>query len=263
MEYSLQSYRLIMEQALASGYAFAPFTETEAATAKRIYLRHDVDYSLEMALRLAQVNAELGVQGTFFVLLRSQVYNLLSAWSHDLVRQIHELGQHLALHAATRGLAPDQIEATLRADFAFVKRNYSMLAPVFSWHNPTADLLRQFSAEQVAHLTNVYSARFIKDIAYFSDSNMRHSADDFLDFIRSGQYSTLQLLFHPLNWVVGGSSMREVLAGTWPYIIREREYELRLNLFYHDRMPEGLPAALLQHFAAQWYQAAEGSRDEA
>lgn len=263
MNYSLQSYRLIIERALASGYDFAPFTEAPTPAARRIYLRHDVDYSLKLALRLAQINAQLGVRGTFFVLLRSQVYNLLSSWSCEIVGRIHELGQHIALHAVVRGSAPEQVGANLLADFEFARSNLPMLSPVFSWHNPTAELIEGgLGSEQLAGLTNAYSARFIKEIAYFSDSNMRHAADDFLEFVSSGKYPTLQLLLHPLNWVVGGGSMRDVFAGTWPYVIREREYEMRLNSFYRERLPDGMPAALLREFSAQWHRVAGVGDDE-
>ena len=266
MNYSLQSYRLIVERALDAGYSFLPFTvgedETASASssssAKLIYLRHDVDYSLEMALEVARVNAALGVGGTFCVLLRSQIYNLLSSWSLDLVRQIDALGQHVALHATVAAGRSQigEMESALRADFEFARRDLPMMSPVFCWHNPTPEAL-ELSAplDRMAGLVNAYSRRFTGDIAYFSDSNLRHSVDDFLRFV-GGEHAALQLLFHPFNWVAGGSSMREVLAGTWPYIIREREREMRLNRAHRQMLPEGMPREVLDDFAERWQLAA-------
>jgi hypothetical protein len=265
MNYSLRSYRSIIEQALAAGYTFAPFTLEETAVNGRIYLRHDVDYSLEMALELARVNADLGVQGTFCVLLRSQVYNLLSPWSQSLVNQIHDLGQHIALHAALPAMPPGtghEIETTLRSDFDFVQRNLPVISPAFSWHNPTPEVLEwSLPLVQIAGLVNTYAARFTRDIGYFSDSNMRYSVEDFLRLVSNGQRPTMQLLFHPLNWVVGGDDMRDVLAGTWRYVIREREYGMRTNYSYQAALPGGMPEAVLQSFAGQWLRAAEEERE--
>ena len=264
MNYSLKSYRLIIERALASGRTFVPFTLESKPAPDQIYLRHDVDYSLEMALELAQVNADLGIRGTFCVLLRSQIYNVLSQWSQRLVQKIYELGQRIALHATLidQAASADQTEAELRADFDFACHNLPMMSPVFSWHNPTPEVLeRDLQSERVAGLINAYAARFTKEIGYFSDSNMRNSVEDFLALFSGERPGALQLLFHPFNWVAGGRNMGEIFAGTWPYVIREREYEMRLNSFYHKRMPEGLPTALLQNFAAQWYQAAESTHD--
>jgi hypothetical protein len=258
MDYSLESYRLIIERALGAGYRFLPFTLDAAPKAKRIYLRHDVDYSLEMALELARVNAALGVSGTFCVLLRSQIYNLLSSWSLELVEQLHGLGQHIALHATTSKSEVNEIETELRADFEFARRNIPMMSEVFCWHNPTSDVLEQTASfERMAGLVNAYGTRFTRDMAYFSDSNMRHSVEDFLGYVEGAEHTALQLLFHPFNWVAGGSSMRDVLAGTWQYVIREREEEMRLNKYYKESLPDGLPSAVLESFAEQWRCAAE------
>jgi hypothetical protein len=258
MNYSIKNYRSIIEQALASGYRFVPFSvDLSAQTSRLIYLRHDVDYSLEMAAELACVNADLGVQGTFFVLLRSQVYNPLSSWSKNLLGRIHGFGQHLALHATLQHSAVEEIESQLRADFEFLSRDVPMILPVFSWHNPNVEVLeRNSSLEKVAGLINVYSARFTKEAAYFSDSNMRHSTEDFLSLVSGQRGDALQLLFHPLNWVIGGSDMRDVFAGGWPRIIKEREQEMRLNRVYQQMLPEGMPQDVLQGFAEQWRRAA-------
>src|SRR5437879_10809280 len=113
-----------MQLALSSGYRMAPFSRPPSKTERRIYLRHDVGYSLEMAVRLAEVNAELGVRGTFCVLLRSQIYNLLSEKSMALVAQIHALGQEIGLHAPLGSMKErGSAEARLRSDFGLVKAN--------------------------------------------------------------------------------------------------------------------------------------------
>jgi hypothetical protein len=257
MDYSLDSYRLIIERAQAAGYAFLSFALDERQEGKRIYLRHDVDYSLEMALELARVNAALGVSATFCVLLRSQIYNLLSSWSLELVEQIHGLGQHLGLHATTSKSEIDAMETELRADFNFAKRNLPMMSEVFCWHNPTPEALQLSTPfERMAGLVNAYGARFTRDIAYFSDSNMRNSVEGFLSHVESAEHPAMQLLFHPFNWVAGGGSMREILARTWPYVIRERDREVSLNYAYRRMLPEGIPEGVLRDFAKLWHEAA-------
>ncbi|HYO91236.1 MAG TPA: hypothetical protein VEQ40_06350 [Pyrinomonadaceae bacterium] len=260
MNYSLDSYRLIIERAQAAGYAFLPFTLDERPVGKRIYLRHDVDYSLEMALELARINAALGVSATFCVLLRSQIYNLLSSWSLELVGQIHALGQQIGLHATTAESEVDEIEKELRADFDFARRNLPMMSEVFCWHNPTPEVLKQSEPfERMAGLVNAYGERFTRDIAYFSDSNMRNSVEDFLRHVESGEHQAMQLLFHPFNWVAGGSNMREILAGTWQYVIRERDREVSINRAYRQMLPEGIPDSVLRAFSEKWSEAAEAN----
>jgi len=259
--YSLDSYRLITKEALASGYAFAPFSLEQAPRGKRIYLRHDVDYSLEMALRLAEVNAELGVQGTFFLLLRSQIYNLLSEPSLETATRIRGLGQHIGFHFPLTPvlLAEDGLlDAGLQADFEIVRSNLPMVSSVCSWHNPTSEGLERYvRCPMKGGLVNVYSAPFFREIAYYSDSNMRHPVEAFMGFVGQDQPAAMQLVLHPLNWVAGGSSMGDVFSRTWPYIIREREYGVRLNHFYADALPDGMPEGVLQGFAEKWYLATQ------
>jgi hypothetical protein len=261
--YCLESYRAIIQTALASGYRFVPFGSEYSGSDSVIYLRHDVDYSLSMALELARINAELGVQGTFCILLRSQVYNALSEWSRNLTVQIHKLGQHIAMHATAERLAIDDLESDLRSEFEFTRRSLPMLGPVFSWHNPSPELLELCSSmNEMAGLTNIYATRYTRDINYLSDSNLRHSVDAFLRAVSSGEKTPLHLLLHPFNWVAGGDNMREVFTGTWQTVIREREQEFRLNRSYQEMLPDGMPQAVLQGFAEQWSRAAGRKADD-
>ena len=249
MEYSLESYRSIIRQALTSGYEFLPFALEARPKPGSIYLRHDVDYSLPLALELARVNAEMKVAGTFFVLLRSHAYNLLSASSQAIVRKIHELDQRVALHAAIDASSPDEIEIGLRSDFQFGQREMPFLSPVFSWHNPNPEILESaLSQEEIAGLINAYSVRFTRDVIYCADSNMRHPAEKFLELVSTRQKSALQLLFHPLIWVIGGRRMAAVLAQAWPCLIKEQEHEMRENNLYRELFPAGMPQSVLTEF---------------
>jgi hypothetical protein len=249
MEYSLDSYRLIIDKARETGYRFVPFSLQDQPEPGSIYLRHDVDYSLPLALELARVNAEMKVAGTFFVLLRSHAYNLLSSSSREIVRKIHELGQHIALHVVIDPSAPDEIESRLAADFDFTRREFPFLSAVFSWHNPTPEALAGTSSrDEVAGLINVYSSRFTRAVIYRSDSNMRVSPEEFLSLAGALQDQALQLLFHPLIWVIGGERMGLALAGAWPSLIKEQEQEMLENKIYRELLPDGMPASVSKNF---------------
>jgi hypothetical protein len=253
--YSLETYKSIMRLALLAGYYIAPFSLPPSNAGRRIYLRHDVDYSLEMALRLAEVNAELGIQGTFCVLLRSQIYNLLSDRSLSALEKIAALGQNLGLHGSVPPALPDDnaVESRIRADFECVRYNCAVVSAVCSWHNPTAEVLERYLGRStVGGLVNVYSESFVREIPYYSDSNMRHSVEDFMRLVGDDGAPCMQLLLHPLNWVAGGQSMRDVFSGTWPYVIREREVDMRENRFYACALPDGMPDSVVRGFVKEW-----------
>jgi hypothetical protein len=90
---------------------------------------------------------------------------------------------------------------------------------------------------------------------YCSDSNLRNSCQDFHRILHAG-HPAMQLLFHPINWVVGGESMLEVFSCAWPYVLREREQEFLTNRVYQATFPRGMPQAMLTAFSQEWLQAA-------
>lgn len=250
--YSRENYRSLLELALQQGYKFISFLDKQNASDRYIYLRHDVDYSLSMALELAKINHSVGVQGTFFILLRSQIYNLLSHWALCRVREIHALGQHLAFHYALPPAIPasdEEFASLILADFDIAQRHLPEIEPVFAWHNTTPEVINRGLELEVPGLVNAYSAQFFKDIPYYSDTYMRYSVAEFEKIITQKDHPALHLLFHPLHWIAGGKDVLEVLATTWKYIIREREQEMRVNRIYSQHFPQGMPADTLEQFA--------------
>jgi len=246
--YSKESYRSLLKLALEQGYKFIGFLDERDTCNRCIYLRHDIDYSLSMALELAEINTSMGVQGTFSVLLRSQIYNLLSHWALSCVQEIHALGQHLAFHYALPPTIPtsdEEFAALILADFDIVQRHLPKIEPAFAWHNTTPELISRGLHLEVPGLVNIYSAHFIKDIPYYSDTYMRYSVAKFEKIITQEDHPALHLLFHPLHWVAGGRDAVEALVKTWPYIIREREHEMRSNREWARHARNGMPSEIL------------------
>jgi hypothetical protein len=259
LEYGLASYRQLIRHAQRSGYDFAPLRAGAASTRRTISLRHDVDYSLEMAARLAEVNSDLSVSGTFFVLLRSQIYNLLSPSSRKAAARIAAHGQRVALHF----LGPpdvlddsERVAAALRWEYVLLRHEVSAAEPVFSWHNPSPTALNKYeTVEEIGGLVNVYGNQLFREITYLSDTNLRHRVEDLLEAVGADGPRTMQLLLHPLNWVGGGRTMADVFARTWPHIIREREHDMLHNRFYAQAFPKGMPNQIVDGFVASWSRA--------
>jgi hypothetical protein len=225
--YSKESYRDLLKQALDLGYQFISFFDEPPADAPFIYLRHDVDASLKMALEMAEINHSLGIRATFFMLLRSKMYNLLAYPALDFVQAIHEAGQDLGFHFAQPPnilASPDAIAALVQADYAHIRQAVPPIRPIFSWHNTTPDILEWSLHHDVPGLLNAYSQRFFKDIPYYSDSLTRHTPADFEIILRRG-HAAMQLLFHPEIWMGGGANLREISAQVWGYVIRERDHD--------------------------------------
>ena len=74
MSFTYQWYRGLLSLLQKQGYAFRNYHDYVDAP-RCVILRHDVDMSLEQAVRLAELEAAEGVQSTWFVLLRTDFCN--------------------------------------------------------------------------------------------------------------------------------------------------------------------------------------------
>ncbi|HSO02351.1 MAG TPA: hypothetical protein VLS46_07470, partial [Gaiellaceae bacterium] len=95
--FDLDHYAELLDAAQAGGYRFAFFEG--APREGDLILRHDVDLSLDAALRMAEAEAETGAQATYFLMTGSVFYNLSSHEGEQALGRLRELGHRVGLHA--------------------------------------------------------------------------------------------------------------------------------------------------------------------
>ena len=67
----------------------------------KIILRHDVDCSLELALKIAEIENHLGIDSTFFILFHLELYNPFSPSASKIINQILKLVHNIGLNYNT------------------------------------------------------------------------------------------------------------------------------------------------------------------
>ena len=72
VDFTLAGYKAMLEELLKRGYQVKPFADAEPEE-KHLVLRHDLDMSVQAALPVAELEQELGVAATYFVLIRSEI----------------------------------------------------------------------------------------------------------------------------------------------------------------------------------------------
>ena len=206
--FDLPHYRELLRAAQAGGYRFAGFDR--APQNGDLFLRHDVDLSLDAALTMAEVEADEGAWSTWFLMTRSVFYNLASKDGEQAIVRLRELGHRVAHHA----VYPD---ADLDARFD----------PAIAWHNPDPE----FMAEEIPGATNVMSEPFFYPGHYRSDSNQvwRHGCPH--DQLVAGEFEWLQLLIHPEIWVFEGATMLETMES-----FLDADRAARFEHLRHDRI---------------------------
>ncbi|MDG1142484.1 MAG: hypothetical protein P8N24_04590, partial [Hellea sp.] len=103
--FNLHSYRNMLTSALDKGYEFISFVKAKSLTKESpnlnsgtCILRHDIDVNVNFALKMAQLEYDLGIRSTYFLMFRSPFYNLSSRYSQDCVEKIIDLGHEISLH---------------------------------------------------------------------------------------------------------------------------------------------------------------------
>lgn len=206
--FDLAHYREILQAAREGGYRFAVFDHSPEPG--DLFLRHDVDLSLEAAVRMAELEAELGARATYFLMTESVFYNLASSEGREALARLRALGHAVGLHAVHPNAALDE-----RFD------------PVLSWHNPVPERM----SEPVAGAVNAYAAPWFAPATYRSDSNQRWRGGCPHEELRAGAFPWLQLLVHPEIWVYPGATM-----GATMQAMLDAERERRLRQLAADRI---------------------------
>jgi len=186
--FELEHYREILEAARAGGYRFARFGD--GPERGDLFLRHDIDLSLEAALTMAEVEADLEVQATYLLMTESVFYNLASAEGVSALARLRELGHAIGLHAVHPNVVLDE-----RFD------------PVVSWHNPRPE----YMSEETPGAINAYGERYFSPRAYRSDSNQHWRSGCPHEDLREGAFPWLQILVHPVIWVYPGATMGQTM----------------------------------------------------
>ncbi len=206
-DYSFESYADTLRAYREAGYEVTSFdTYLREPSARHMILRHDIDNSIEQALRVAYIDAEAGCSSTFFLRVHARGYNLLSLQSMQILQEMEALGHEVQLHlegGLGEWLGGDNLQWADRQRAAF---EAAVGRPMrgFSSHEPARmgglefanQLLDRWSDSVEYH---AYEERFMTpQMKYLSDSSGRWREGHFGLWV--GKEPLMQILTHPFWW---------------------------------------------------------------
>lgn len=202
-------------------YNFKDFTEDSyrkyLMTAKRKYIfrdyhnfdksenfilwRHDIDFSVHRAKKLAEIENEEKVKATYFIHLHSEFYNVFEVEISKLIHEIIELGHTIGLHFDTHYYSVNDenlLEEHIEFEKKVLNRLFNTDIKTFSFHNNNSFTL-SCKKWSYAGLINTYADYFQTEVSYCSDSNGYWKYKRLEDVLNENN-KNLHVLTHPEWW---------------------------------------------------------------
>lgn len=207
-EFSYQYFAHLLDSAMEYGYRVTSFENYDVSQPKNIILRHDIDYTLNGVLDLAEIESSRGCSATFLFRVHADEYNLFSCMAYTMVRNLRQMGHEVGLHfeAMNVGRALGLDPPTL------LLHEKEVIESIFGVPVRTCSEHRELSGQihrtpRYDQLYDPYAAGFhfyamdkqyCQDMKYLSDSNANWREGDPLQHY--GKHSRMQILIHPDWW---------------------------------------------------------------
>lgn len=228
VEFTFDWYERFLAELLDAGYSPADYDDP--LEPGEMIVRHDIDFSPRKAVEMGRIEADLGVESTYFVLLTCPLYNVFYKPVRSALQELQSMGHTIGVHFSTHQYWDGEAPSAAITERALEEREalacvVDDVSEAISFHRPDEWLFRR----SFEGFTSTYEERFFTDIAYRGDSNQRWREEHPL----AGELpETLQILTHPGLWGEEDADFETRLAN-------EVDAELgRTRRFMHEQLVE-------------------------
>lgn len=199
-DFTTEKYRELLKIAKRN-YVFRNYTNFDRSE-KFVLWRHDIDFSVHRAFRLAQIEHEEGIYATYFIHLHSEWYNTFEKEIYDLLIKIKNMGHQIGIHFDTHfyGISDEQeLGEKILFEKSILDKLLDLDIKVFSFHN-TTPFTMGCKNDKYGDLINTYANYFQSEVTYCSDSNGYWRFARLSELLSSAEAPRLHILTHPEWW---------------------------------------------------------------
>jgi len=200
-DFTLDNYKKLLQIA-SSNYSFIPFHNIQESENSCIIWRHDLEFSIPIAVQMAEIESELGIKSTWFIQIHGDFYNILEKNTFNSINHIKSLGHEIGLHFDSHFWNvnnKEDLEKYLNFDKLVIENYFRITLKVFSFHN-TNDFVLSCENEEYAGMLNVYSHRIKTCYGYCSDSTGYWRYEILEQRLKEAKDKILQVLIHDGMW---------------------------------------------------------------
>ena len=174
-----------------SNYTFKKFNQKSDSG---LYLRFDVDISLNNALSIAQYLNQKNIIANFFFQPNNEIYNIFNIKNKKIINDIKNLNHLIGLHVDENFFSIKEKDI-LNILFFFKKNKYNF-SNVISFHRPSKNVLKK----KFKNLINTYENNFFNEKIYISDSGKNSFFKKRIFSFVNENKKLIQILMHPVWW---------------------------------------------------------------
>lgn len=174
-------------------YPIMLFSQYSDSGNSGILLRHDIDYNVEKAYKMALVENMCGIKSTYFVMMSCYTYNPFAEENRIMLRKMAFLGFEIGLHfdpaIYDRGSLVKSVAKEMKALEFITSKTVSSI----SLHN-----LGSYGENLLFdNYINACDSSIFSDEVYMSDSHMDFRGKDPYKFVKKASDTIIQVLLHP------------------------------------------------------------------
>lgn len=212
LEFTYDDYKMLLNALKSGGYTPVGYDNWENCS-RCVILRHDVDDSVEAAVRFAEIEQAMEVQSTYFILVSSRLYNVFSQKTKEGIKKIQSCGHEIGLHFDEM-VYPEiignekKIEEKIIWESGLLAQSAGCSITKVSMHRPSRKILE--SSMKIAGMINSYDKAFFNEFKYLSDSHHRWR-EPVMDIVQEQKYTHLHILTHPVGYSDHPTTTREYM----------------------------------------------------
>jgi hypothetical protein len=189
-----------------------------------LFLRHDIDFSIEYAHQLATLEFDQGINATYFFMFSSNMYNLISNQNQRLAKEISDMGHKISIH-----FDPTSYKSLdrFKGEKDLFESLFNTKIDIVSIHRPGPFLNNNNIS--LGGIPQTYNDLYFKKMKYISDSGGKNIFPQISEYLKSSREKALHLLIHPIWWVGEGVDATSTLDSWIKANQKFLSSEVRLN----------------------------------
>jgi len=212
----LEHYNDILKLLKKHNYRFSFFTDRQDSKERQVYIRHDVDYSPRVALKMAEAEKGHEVKSTYFFRLRAPFYNVFDSTNAEAIKEIEEMGHCVGLHyegqMTSQSVSLGTVEKEIKKQIKIFNDLGIYMKQVVSFHRPRQIKPLVVGCTLRGGVLSAYDPKFfstdeeyakdpVNKTKYISDSRGKWHGDECVCQINATDIKKIQMLVHPIWWV--------------------------------------------------------------